>query len=103
VTYRLRVTARAVADADESYAWIVEHASLDQAERWYQGLFKQMETLTKHPTRCPRVAESDKFPEELRQLLYGKRKNKHRIIFAVRDGDVVVLFIQHSARQELEP
>ncbi len=85
MTYRLRVTARAVADADETHAWIAEHLSLDQAERWYQGLFKQMETLTQHPTRCPRAAESDKFPEELRQLLYGKRKNKHRIIFAIRD------------------
>jgi hypothetical protein len=27
VTYRLRVTARAVADADEAYAWIAEHLS----------------------------------------------------------------------------
>jgi plasmid stabilization system protein ParE len=103
VTYRLRVTARAVADADEAYAWIAEHLSPDQAERWYQGLFKQMETLTRHPTRCPRAAESDKFPEELRQLLYGKRRNKHRIIFAIRDNYVVVLFIHHSSRDELEP
>jgi plasmid stabilization system protein ParE len=81
VTYRLRVTARA--DADETHAWITEHGSTDQADRWYQGLFKQMATLTKHPTRCPHAAESDKFPEELRQLLYGKGKNKYRIIFAI--------------------
>jgi plasmid stabilization system protein ParE len=103
VTYRLRVTAQAVADADEAHAWITEHGSAEQADRWYQGLFKQMETLTKHPTRCPRAAESDKFPEELRQLLYGKVKNKHRIIFAIRNADVVVLFVHHSARKELEP
>ena len=63
MTYRLRVTARAVADADEAYAWIAEHRSPAQAERWYQGLFKQMETLTRQPTRCPRAAESDKFPK----------------------------------------
>ncbi len=79
MTYRLRVTARAVADADEAHAWIVEHLSPAQAERWYQGLFKQMETLTRQPTRCPRAAESDKFREELRELLYGKRKNKCRV------------------------
>ncbi len=103
MTYRLRVTARAVADADETHTWIAEHGSADQADRWYQGLFKQMETLAKHPTRCPRAAETDKFPEELRQLLYGKGKNKHRIICAIRDKDVVVLFIHHSARGELEP
>jgi plasmid stabilization system protein ParE len=103
VTYRLRVTARDVADADETHAWITEHVPAEQADRWYQGRFKQMETLTKHPTRCPRAAESDQFTEELRQLLYGKRKNKHRISFAIRDADVVVLFIHHGARRELEP
>ena len=69
MTYRVRVAARAVADADESYDWIAEHGSPAQADRWYQGLFKQIETLAKHPTRCPRAAESDKFSEELRQLL----------------------------------
>lgn len=103
MTYRLSVTAHAVADADDAYAWIAEHRSLDQAERWYQGLFKQMETLTRHPLRCPRAAESDKFPEELRELLYGRRKNKYRIIFTVRNEDVVVLYVHHAACKEIEP
>ena len=62
-----------------------------------------METLTRQPARCPRAAESDRFPEELRELLYGKRKSKKRIIFAIRDADVVVLFVHHSARKDLEP
>jgi plasmid stabilization system protein ParE len=103
VTYRLRITARAVADADEAYAWIAEHFSPAKAESWYEGLFKQMATLTRLPLRCPLAAESDKFPEELRQLLYGKRNNKYRIIFTIRDADIVVLFIHHSSRDELEP
>jgi plasmid stabilization system protein ParE len=103
VTYRLRVTARAVADADEAYAWIAEHLSPVQAERWYQGLFKQMETLTRQPSRCPRATESDKFPEELRELLYGKRNSKYRIVFAIRNEEVVVLYVHRAARKELEP
>ncbi len=103
MTYRLRVTAQAVADADEAYAWIAEHSSAALAERWYLGLFKQMETLTRQPLRCPRAAESDKFPEKLRELLYGKRKNKDRIIFAIRNNDVVVLYVHHAARNEVEP
>jgi plasmid stabilization system protein ParE len=92
-----------VGDADAAYAWIAEHLSPAQAERWYQGLFQQMETLTRQPTRCPRAAESDWFPEELRELLYGKRNNKYRILFTIRDQDVVVLYVQHAARQELDP
>ncbi len=103
MTYRLRVTARAVGDADEAYAWIAEHLSPTQAERWYQGLFKQMETLTRQPSRCPLAAENRKFPFEIRELLYGKRKNKYRIIFTARNDDVVVLYVHHGARTELEP
>jgi plasmid stabilization system protein ParE len=103
VTYRLRVTARAVGDADGAYAWIAEHRSPAQAERWYQGLFKQMETLTYQPSRCPLAAENPKFPFEIRELLYGKRKNKHRIIFTIRNDDVVVLYVHHGACKELEP
>ena len=34
MTYRLRVTARAVADADAAYAWIAEHISPARAERF---------------------------------------------------------------------
>ena len=103
VKYRLRVTARAVGDADEAHAWIAQNRSLDQADRWYQGLFDQMETLTLRPARCPRAAESDKFPMELRALLYGKGKNVYRIIFTIQDQDVVVLFVHHCSRKQLEP
>ncbi len=102
MTYRLRVTAQAVGDADEAYAWIAEHLSPAQAERWYQGLFKQMETLIRQPLRCPLAAENPRFPFEIRELLYGKRKNKYRIIFTIRNDDVVVLYVHHGARKELE-
>jgi hypothetical protein len=58
------------------------------------------------PMRCPVAAENDKFPEEIHELLYGKRgkrKHKHRIIFTVREETVYVLYIRHTARDELEP
>jgi hypothetical protein len=58
--------------------------------------------LTQQPLRCPLATESDKFPEEPRDLLFGKRKNKYRIILAIRNDDVV-LYVHHAARQELEP
>ena len=103
MNYRLRVTARAVADADEAHAWIAQNLSLARADRWYQGLFEQMETLTRQPTRCPRAAESDKFSMELRELLYGKGKSKYRVLFTIRADDVIVLFVHHSSRKELEP
>lgn len=102
MTYRFEISDQARADADGAYAWIAER-SPEQAERWYQGLFKQIEILTCHPLLCPVAAENDKFPEEIRVMLYGKRQNTYRIIFTIRDDTVVVLYVRHGARDEIEP
>ncbi len=103
--FRIEVTANAQADADAAYAWMAENISPTFAEQWYQGLFKPLETLTKHPTRCPLARESDRFAEEIRELIYGKRKhkNKYRILYPIRQDVVAILYIHHSARDEIEP
>jgi plasmid stabilization system protein ParE len=101
--YRIRVTARAMGGADAAAQWIAQHSSPAQAERWYQGLFERIETLGSQPLRCPVIAESRGFPEEPRELLYGKRNNKYRIVSMVRGNDVIILYIHHGARGELRP
>ncbi len=103
--YRIEISARAQADADAAYAWMAETISPAFAESWYQGLFKQIETLAQHPLRCPLAAETDRFPEEIRELIHGKRRHHHkyRILFTVNQDVVVILFVHHSARKELEP
>jgi len=67
------------------------------------GLLKAAITLQKQPLRCPLAAESDKFPEDIRLLLRGKRKKKYRILFAIRGDAVVILYVRHTARDEVEP
>jgi plasmid stabilization system protein ParE len=103
--YRIEITDQARADADDAYAWMSEHVSTEFAETWYRELFKQIETLTRHPGRCPVAAESEKFPVKIQQLLFGKRRHKHkyRILFTIRDDAVVVLYVHHSSRNELQP
>ena len=89
-------------DADAAYARIYEH-SPRRAASWYQKLFRQIDTLTEYPTRCPLARENPKFAMEIRELLYGKRSNKYRIIFTIRDTNtVVVLSIYHGARHDFE-
>jgi plasmid stabilization system protein ParE len=103
--FRIEIAASAQADADAAYAWLAENVSPAFAETWYQGLFKQIETLTQHPQRCPIARESSKFPEEIREMIYGKRKhkNKYRILFTIRQDTVAILYIHHSAREDIEP
>jgi plasmid stabilization system protein ParE len=103
--FRIEITDRAITDADAAYEWMAEHISIDYAAKWYRELFEQIETLTRHPARCPVARESMNFPEEIRELIYGKRRHKHRyrILFTIRGQDVVVLYVYHSSRKELDP
>jgi hypothetical protein len=45
--------------------------------------------------------ENDEFEEEIRQILYGKRQHRYRILFTIREQTVIVLHIRHGAREHL--
>ena len=91
MTYRIVIEPTAEREIRSAVRWRTEHGSPTVAARWYNGLIKKIDTLRRHPSRCPLAAETDKFPEEIRELLYGrggKRTHKHRIIFTIRDDAV---------------
>jgi plasmid stabilization system protein ParE len=103
MTYHLELAASAKADIRSTTRWLRDQAAQAVADRWLAGLHKTMNTLRTRPLRCPVAAESDRFPEEIRELLHGRRHNKYRIIFTIRDDTVVVLYVHHAARGEIEP
>jgi hypothetical protein len=59
--------------------------------------------LADNPERCSLAPEDESFPEEIRNLLYGKRKNIYRVIFTIRAEAVHVLHFRRGARQVLRP
>ena len=104
--YRIVIEPTAEREIRSAVRWKTENASPTVAARWYNGLIQKIETLRHHPTRCPLAAEDDKFDEEIRELLYGrggKRVHRHRIIFTIREDAVHILYVRHTARDELEP
>lgn len=70
--------------------------------RWFNGFCKAILSLRANSWRCGLTRESARFPYELRQLLYG-RKRSHRAVFTIRGDTVLVLTIRHTAQQDLEP
>ena len=106
MTYRIIIEPRAEREIRAAVRWKTESASPTEAARWYNGLVKKIDRLRRQPSRCPLAAENDKFPDEIRELLYGrggKRVHKYRIIFTIREDAVHILFVRHTARDELEP
>ncbi len=71
------------------------------ADSWLTGLLATLDTLKQFPNRCPLAPENDEFEDEVRQLLYGKRRNAYRILFTVQKGTVYVLHVRHHAQARL--
>ena len=106
MTYRIELAATAKADIRSQAQWLREAVSPAAADKWLTGLHKAIDSLQTRPLRCPLAPESDRFHKPIHELLYGrrgKRTHKHRILFTLGEDTVYVLYIRHTARDELEP
>ena len=102
--YRIELAASARANIRESARWLGERATPAVVDRWLARLYKTINTLETRPSRCPVAAESARFPGEIRELLFGRRKSgKYRILFNIVGDTVMILHVRHTARGELEP
>lgn len=101
MTYRVEIDPQAVTEIETAFLWLRERAPAEAVE-WFNSVHQAIASLQELPERCPLAPENDAFPEEIRQLLYGKRRGAYRILFTVT-GDVVrVLRVRHGARLHLE-
>ena len=101
MNYRVIVEPTAERGIRESYEWLANHLSPDAATRWYNALEKSILSLAKLPLRYPIAAENDSFPEEIREMLHGKRPHVYRILYTIRQDAVSVLSVRHAARDEI--
>ena len=53
------------------------------------------------PHRCPLAPEDDEFSFEVRQLLYGSKQHRYRILFTIHADLVVIIHIRHGRRRHL--
>lgn len=97
--YEVYITARAERQLKAAADHIASKAP-QAALRWYQGFVKSILQIGENPNRFGVIRERQSFPSELRQLLYGRRRN-YRAIFTIRDDRVVVLAIRHAAQDDL--
>lgn len=98
--YRVIIEPEALAGIESAYEWIQGY-SPERASTWLNGLLDAIQSLSTMPLRCPLALENDYFEEEIRQLLYGKRGRVYRILFTIRDSEVHILFVRHSAQAPL--
>jgi plasmid stabilization system protein ParE len=93
--YSVNITERAERDLDRIYLTI-EAESSEKARAWFNGLEHTVLSLDEHPARGTPIPEGG----ELRQLLYGRKGRRYRIIYAIDETSctVTVLHIRNGAR-----
>jgi plasmid stabilization system protein ParE len=97
MTFRVEVTPIAESQIEQAYCWYRDRDP-KFADRWFRALMNVIATLQENPRRCALAVEHAIFPEEVRQLLYGKSKSTYRILFAIREPMVYVLYVRHSSQ-----
>lgn len=100
MTFQVEITPIAEAQIERAYCWYRER-NPEFADRWFRGLMNTIATLQEKPQRCALAVEHEIFPEEVRQLLYGKAKNVYRVLFTIRDDTVYALYVRHNAQAPL--
>jgi plasmid stabilization system protein ParE len=100
MAFLVRLTQTAKVEIDTAYSWLREQNPV-YADKWFREMMDTIASLQEKPLRCALAPENDVLTEEIRQLLYGKLKNKYRILFAIREDTVFVLHIRHSSQAPL--
>lgn len=98
--FQVKLTGNAKLEIEAAYLWLKQH-NPDYADQWFRDLMDTIATLQDKPKRCVFARENDDFSEEIRQLLYGKRRNKYRVIFTVEGDIVYILYVRHSAQSSI--
>ena len=98
--HRVFVQPAAAAEIERAYLRISEEAP-ETATRWYNSLYDAILSLGSNPSRCSLCQENDAFEHEIRQLLYGRKGRRYRILFTLRDEVVHVLHFRHWAQRPL--
>jgi plasmid stabilization system protein ParE len=95
MTYRVKLTPTALADAENFYLWIREDSPINAAS-WFNGLLELVETLSSMPERCPVAPETTLVRQEIRCLLY---KQRYRVLYGIEDKLVRIYHIRHTSQQ----
>ncbi len=101
MAFRVESSARAKQDLDGILEWLLAEEAGEAGLRWFQRMRESVASLSELPRRCPLAPESAEFPFDVRQLLYGRKPHRYRILFTINGDAVIVLHIRHGRRKHI--
>jgi plasmid stabilization system protein ParE len=101
MAFRVRTSARARRDLDAIVGRLLSQGAGDAGLRWFQGLREAIASLANLPERCAFAPENASLPYDVRQLLYGRRQHRYRVLFTIDGDTVLILHIRHGRQRPL--
>ena len=90
--YNVELSDEATGDVQGIYDYIAEHGP-GNPDQWKAGLAEQIEWMEHSAGSCARAVEDAYSRVTIYQKLYGP----FRILFTIKDADVTVFTVRHSA------
>lgn len=104
MSFRVTISTQTHGDIDRNADWWADNHSLEQALRWSEAVYDQIEALCEFPESHSLSAESDEFPYEIRDKLVGLGSRPgYRAVYTIKDDEVFVLTLRAAEQDRLTP
>ena len=103
MTHRVELAGSIKAELKEAGRYLKDQVSPEAARRWLANLQAAMATLESQPQTCPIATESEAARGEVRELLHGKGRSRHRILFTIEGDRAIILGVRHIPEDEQTP
>lgn len=96
--FRVVLTHKSERDIESVLQWFGEQSAAATGTRWFTQLMARIAELELLPHRSPLAAEAAEIGIDIRELLFGRRSGRYRLLFRIEGRSVVVLRVWHGAR-----
>ena len=104
MSFRLTITQQAHADIKRNADWWANRHSTEQAIKWANTVYDQIETLRGFPESHALSTENDLFSFEIRDKLVGLgSRPSYRAIFTIKGHEVFVLMVRAAQEDGIVP
>lgn len=103
MSFRIRLSRKAALDIARNSYWLVENRSDTAALSWRDELEASLHKLETSATLCPEAPEAEWIGLDIREQLFGRRRNLYRILFRLRGETAEVLRVRHTRQDSLGP
>lgn len=82
---------------------ISQRVSPSSAARWQHRIISKIQTLASLPERYPMADEAVELGLDLRFMIFGRKRQRYRILYTIDGQTVNVYRVRHAAQDYLKP